>query len=335
MSLFDSLPVIALSMGDPGGIGPELVAKACDDEVFSAARVLCFGDRAALCAGMELAQVSHSLPGYTGGAVPLGLSLVEVSHLAPDSRRWGRANQGAGRAQLDYFHAAISSVQRGESAALCTAPVTKALIDRETGHFTGHTGHLARVFSARAVMMLASEVLRVILVTEHIPLRRVSEALSVEDLRETIVITARGLSNDLGIHRPRLAVAALNPHAGEGGLLGDEESRVLAPAIEGARALLRDEAEIRDPLAADSLFTAKARASYDAAICLYHDQGLIPLKALSARSAVNVTLGLPIVRTSPDHGTAYDIAGQGIADAASLKRALLLAAEMSARRAGR
>src|SRR5262249_11290098 len=149
--------------------------------------------------------------------------------------------------------------------------------------------------------------------------RKLSRAL----LRDTIVTAAHGFSQDLGLVRPRLAVAALNPHAGESGLLGREEIELLTPAIEEARAVLGEEAEGDTPAPADSLFTAHARASYDGVICLYHDQGLIPLKTLSARSAVNVTLGLPLVRTSPDHGTAYDIAGRGVADPSSLCRSVL------------
>jgi 4-hydroxythreonine-4-phosphate dehydrogenase len=226
-------------------------------------------------------------------------------------------------------------VREGRAAGLATAPVTKALVDEEAGPFTGHTGYLAERLGASAVMMLASEALRVILVTEHLPLSGVAKALSGDKIAGVIEVAARGLIGDFGLIRPRLAVAALNPHAGEGGLLGREEGEVIAPGISAARERLGEAADISGPFAADSLFTPAARAGYDAAVCLYHDQALIPLKALSARAAINVTLGLPIVRTSPDHGTAYDIAGKGIADAGSMARAVILAAEIAARRGWR
>lgn len=330
-----TLPVLALSMGDPGGIGPEIIAAACDDALLSQARVLCFGDRGALLEGARAAGVSLRAVPYTGGEVPAGvLALAEVTALPAAARAWGRPNPGAGVAQLAYLDAALLAVQTGTAAALCTAPVTKKVIDDEVSfHFTGHTGYLARAVGGRAVMMLASEALRVVLVTEHVPLAGVSAALRLPDVAEVIVVTARGLARDFGLRRPRLAVAALNPHAGEGGLLGGEERDIIGPAVEAARRVLGEEAEVFDPVAADSLFTSAARARYDVAVCLYHDQGLIPLKALSARAAVNVTLGLSIVRTSPDHGTAYDIAGRGVADPSSLRRALVMAAEIAARRA--
>lgn len=324
-------PIIALSLGDPAGIGPELVAElSYDDSVLREARVVCFGDEEALLAGYAAKQL---VPRYTLDAPKEGLmSLVAVTHLPKGSMRFGQKNPGAGRAQLAYFDAAIDAVSQNKADAICTAPITKAIVDEEAGPFSGHTGHLAKRAGGRAVMMLASEALRVILVTEHLPLKEVASKLSIQGLSEVIQITAHGLQRDFGIARPRLSVAALNPHAGEGGLLGREEIEIITPAVIEARRALRDSCEVLDPAPADSLFTASARARYDAAICLYHDQGLIPLKALSARSAVNVTLGLSMVRTSPDHGTAYDIAGKGIADVSSLRRSVQMAAEVVRRR---
>ena len=223
-------------------------------------------------------------------------------------------------------------MKEGQADALCTAPITKAIVDTEAGPFSGHTGYLGRHFAGRPVMMLASEALRVILLTEHIPLAKVSQAVTFWGVVELLQIASSGLRRDLGITHPRIAVAALNPHAGEEGHIGTEEQEVLTPAVQEARRLITG-ATIFDPRPADSLFTASARAGYDAVLCLYHDQGLIPLKALSARSAVNVTLGLDVVRTSPDHGTAYDIAGRGLADASSMKRSIELASEIVRHRA--
>lgn len=334
--LTSSLPVVALSLGDPGGIGPEIIAAcARDQEILSRARLLCFGDREALLAGARArgeALVLHSVSDDRE-EIPAGaLCLVETTRLPAAGRVFGRPNPGAGLAQRAYLDAALEAVLAGRADALCTAPVTKSLVHREAGPFSGHTGYLASRLGERAVMMLASDVLRVVLYTEHIPLRRVSEVLEEESLVRTLVTTARALREDFGLSHPRLAVCALNPHAGEEGLLGSEEIEIIGPAVEKARKTLGQEASVFDPKPADSLFTPQARASYDAVLCLYHDQGLIPLKALSARSAVNVTLGLSLVRTSPDHGTAYDIAGRGVADPSSMKQAILLAAEIATRR---
>jgi 4-hydroxythreonine-4-phosphate dehydrogenase len=321
---------VALSLGDPGGIGPELVAYLShDQELLSQVQVICFGDLSTLLKAAalqsETLRVEETRSPQHGmmGFVQVGPALSVV---------FGQENSGAGRAQLSYVDAALQAVLQKEADALCTAPVTKALIDKEVGSFTGHTGYLGRKLSATPLMLLASEELRVLLLTEHIPLRSVAEKLSIQRIQETLQIAVEGLRRDLGIAVPRIAVAALNPHAGEGGLLGHEEQSIIGPAVEAASRYFGAAAQIFGPLAADSMFTASMRSRYDAALCLYHDQGLIPLKALSARSAVNISLGLPIVRTSPDHGTAYDIAGKNLADAGSLKRAILLAAEMAARR---
>jgi 4-hydroxythreonine-4-phosphate dehydrogenase len=320
---------IAISMGDPVGIGPELLASlAYDEALLRAHHLLCFGDAHALAAGFLARGLA---PRFTGELHRPGwLSFVEVTSLP--GLRFGKSSPGIGRAQLSYFDAAISAVKDGVADALCTAPITKSIVDTEVGPFSGHTGYLGRRFTGRPVMMLASEELRVILLTEHIPLARVPQSITFAGVVELLQIASSGLQRDLGISHPRIAVAALNPHAGEEGHIGREEIEVLLPAVHEARRLMVG-ATIFDPAPADSLFTLSARKKYDAVLCLYHDQGLIPLKALSARSAVNITLGLEVVRTSPDHGTAYDIAGQGIADDSSLKRSIVLASEIVNNRA--
>lgn len=228
---------------------------------------------------------------------------------------------------------AVGLVQAGLACAVCTAPIhKKALKDGAGFGFPGHTEFLAHLAGVdRVVMMLASPDLRVVPVTIHIALAEVPAALTAELLEDTIRITDAGLRRDFGLVRPRLAVAGLNPHAGEGGAMGREEITLIGPVLERLRA---EGYDLRGPASADTMFHARARAGYDAAICMYHDQALIPIKTLDFDGGVNVTLGLPFVRTSPDHGTAYDIAGKGVARPDSLIAALRMAHQMAAARLG-
>ena len=222
-------------------------------------------------------------------------------------------------------------VQGGEASALCTAPIhKKALKDGAGFAFPGHTEYLAHLAGVgRVVMMLACDTLRVVPVTIHIPLSEVPGALTPALLEDTVRIVQAGLRRDFGIRRPRLALAGLNPHAGEGGTMGREELDVIIPVIERLR---HDGLTLSGPLPADTMFHPAARAQYDAAICMYHDQALIPIKTLDFAGGVNVTLGLPFIRTSPDHGTAFDIAGRDMADPSSLIAALRMARDMVRRR---
>jgi 4-hydroxythreonine-4-phosphate dehydrogenase len=244
----------------------------------------------------------------------------------------GRPDPANAQVVVAAIDRAVALVQAGEAAAVVTNPINKkALKDGAGFAFPGHTEYLAHLAGVpRVVMMLASPLLRVVPVTIHIPLADVPRALTADLIEETARITAAALSRDFGIARPRIAVAGLNPHAGEQGAMGREEIEMISPALERLRA---EGMEIAGPLPADTMFHAQARARYDAALTMYHDQGLIPLKALDFARGVNVTLGLPFVRTSPDHGTAYDIAGTGQADPTSLIEALNLATDMAARRA--
>jgi 4-hydroxythreonine-4-phosphate dehydrogenase len=229
---------------------------------------------------------------------------------------------------IQAIETGVSLVQSGQATALCTAPINKkALIDGADFAYPGHTEFLAALGGKeRVVMMLASERLRVVPATIHIALADVPSVLTPELLRETIEITAAGLTNQFGIPQPRIAIAGLNPHAGEGGAMGKEE---LAWINDLVAQLQRDGFALSGPHPADTLFHAAARANYDAAIAMYHDQALIPIKTLDFEQGVNVTLGLPFIRTSPDHGTAFDIAGQGIANPDSLIAALRMAWSMS------
>jgi 4-hydroxythreonine-4-phosphate dehydrogenase len=321
-----------VSLGDPSGIGPEVTAAA-----LAALRAeldpLVFGDPRVLARELGALGLPVLAPGEPA---PPGGALYAVGRLPAAAVRPGKPAAAGGAAQLAYLEAAFEAVRRGEAAALCTAPVSKAQVARALPGFVGHTEWLeARCGVRRSVMMLAGERLKIALVTNHVAFRELRRAITPARIVETLRITHRALQEDLGLARPRLALAALNPHAGDQGTFGDEEARLLRPALEAARAA---GAPAQGPFPADSVFFRAALGEFDAVVALYHDQGLIPVKLLDAVGgdpAVNVTLGLPIVRTSPDHGVAYDIAGAGVASAASMIAALRLAARIAAVRAKR
>lgn len=327
-----SLPRIAISLGDPSGIGPEVTAKALRDLRGEIAPIV-FGDPRVFARdlrGLGLPSV------HPGDALPRGGALVPVGALPAAAVRPGKPAPEGGAAQLAYLQAAFEAVRRGDADALCTAPVSKAQVARALPGFVGHTEWLeARCRVRRSVMMLAGERLRVALATNHVAFARLLSVLTPSRIADTIVIAHRAMREDLGIRRPRIALAALNPHAGEEGAFGGEEGTLLRRALaraagEGARA--------SGPFPADSVFFRAAQGEFDAVVALYHDQGLIPVKLLDAvggEPAVNVTLGLPIVRTSPDHGVAYGIAGKGQASPASMIAALRLAARIARVRARR
>ena len=291
------------------------------------ARALVFGDVGVLA--RAAAATGAALPGPDRVRAITALSAEEV---VP-----GQPNVRAGEAQVQYLQAATSAVIRGEASALVTAPISKQWAARAGFAFPGHTEFLADAAGVNEfAMMLAGPRLRVTLATIHVALREMLQQLTVEPIARAVVLTARTLREAFGIARPRVAVAGLNPHAGEAGRFGDEEARLVSPAIEEARRRLAAEeqpAELSGPHVPDAVFRQAALGQFDAVVALYHDQGLIPVKLLHFDEAVNVTLGLPFVRTSPDHGTAYDIAGTGRARPDSFVAALDLAQQMAARRA--
>jgi 4-hydroxythreonine-4-phosphate dehydrogenase len=285
---------VAITVGDPAGIGPEIASKAAEDP---RVRAVC----------------DPVLYGPPAGET-----------FAP-----GVLSADAGRAAFDAICAAVRDAQTGAVQAIATAPVNKLAFSRAGLPWKGHTDLLAHLTgSARVAMMFWSEPLKVVLATIHVPLVTVSTVLTRDLLDGVVDLTAAELPR-FGLRNPRLALAGLNPHAGEDGLLGSEEERVLRPAVEAAR---DRGVRIDGPFPADTLFVRASRGEFDAVIACYHDQGLIPVKLLAFGRAVNVTLGLPIVRTSVDHGTAFDIAGKGIADASSMVEAVLLAARLAAAR---
>jgi 4-hydroxythreonine-4-phosphate dehydrogenase len=293
-------------MGDPAGIGPEIVRRVCD----CAADVIIYGD-GKLLDGVRAELVAVTvLDGVTPGA----------------------PTPATGSAQIAYLDAAVAEARAGRLDALVTAPIHKASCVAAGFAFAGHTEFLAaRLGAPDVTMMFAGPRLRVSLATIHHALAEVPRVLDAARLATTIVQTANALTRDFGVAWPRIAVAGLNPHAGEQGHFGDEERRVIAPAIEAARARIGD-ATVSGPHVPDAVFRAHLDGKFDAVVAMYHDQGLIPVKLVDFEEAVNVTLGLPIVRTSPDHGVAYDIAGKGVARTTSFAAALRLARELSARR---
>ncbi|MGD9948329.1 MAG: 4-hydroxythreonine-4-phosphate dehydrogenase PdxA [Desulfobulbus sp.] len=325
------LPPVAITMGCPVGIGPEIICRLFAKQADAVANSVVFGDigvlkQAALRLGLSLEIVSWS-PGekINKGTVPIS----QVGEALPLPISWGKPDTATGKAMGGYIEKAVALIGQGNCSALVTCPISKKSLQDAGYNYPGHTEMLAALTGSRKVrMMMAGPTLRVVLVTIHVALNRVSELLTSQEIIDCIRTTNLSLQRDYGIARPRIAVAALNPHAGESGLFGDEEERIIRPAIEGAAV----EAELSGPWPPDTIFHKAASGQFDAVICMYHDQGLIPFKLLHFADGVNVTLGLPIVRTSVDHGTAYDIAGTNQADPRSLQAALFLAQSIVAYR---
>ena len=317
---------IALTCGEPAGIGPEL-AVAARRVLGADVPLFWIGDPRHLPGGSAVQVISD--PDQAAGVAPDVLPVL--AHPFASGVVAGQPDPAHAADVIAVIARAVALVQGGRARAVCTAPIhKKALKDGAGFGFPGHTEYLAHLAGVdRVVMLLACPGLRVVPVTIHIPLAEVPGALTPRALEATLRITAAALRRDFGVARPRIAVAGLNPHAGEGGAMGREEIALITPVL----ARLRTEGmDLRGPLPADTMFHAAARASYDVAVCMYHDQALIPIKTIDFAGGVNVTLGLPFVRTSPDHGTAFDIAGRGVADPSSLIAALRLAQEMAAAR---
>lgn len=327
-------PPLALTMGEPAGIGGELTLMAWQRLRDSGPAFVALDDPQRL---EELAR-KLGLPirirpierlADAAAIFPQALPVLPLA--LPFAVLPGKPDPRAAKAVIESIERAVALTRSGEAAAVVTNPIHKAALYGAGFKFPGHTEYLLDLAGGpasghRAVMMLASDQLRVVPVTVHLSLRRAIETLSSDMIVEAGIVTAKALQRDFAIAKPRLAVAGLNPHAGEEGALGDEERTIVQPAIERLR---QHGIEASGPWVPDTMFHAGARARYDAALCLYHDQALIPLKTLDFHGSVNVTLGLPFVRTSPDHGTAFDIAGSGMANPDSLLAALRLAARMA------
>jgi 4-hydroxythreonine-4-phosphate dehydrogenase len=334
---------IAITLGDPAGIGPEIVAKVFADAGELTRGAFVVGDLGCVRRGthivagtrapLPVAQIEDSAEAFQ--APPHCIPVLQPAAAVNELPVLGQVSAQAGRMAADAVSWAARAALRGEIAALVTAPLHKEALAAAGVPFPGHT-ELLQAEAAAYVgvpiarmpvrMMLANDELRTVLVSIHVSLRQALEAVTREQVLETLRITDAALTVALG-HRPRIAVAGLNPHAGEGGLFGREELDAIVPAMQAAS---QDGLDVHGPFAPDTVFMRARRGEFDVVVAMYHDQGLIPVKYLGVEKGVNVTLGLPLVRTSPDHGTAFDIAGTGRADPASLLEALRMARRLSA-----
>ncbi|MAZ32443.1 MAG: 4-hydroxythreonine-4-phosphate dehydrogenase PdxA [Thalassospira sp.] len=327
---------IAMTLGEPGGIGPELAIKAwlarADHNLppFFILSPKTIMDQTIESLGLRVKTKVIDEASQTGQFFEDALPVLEIPGNAEDIKP-GTASRKTASVVIDSITHAVNLTRSGTASAVVTNPIQKSALYQAGFKHPGHTEFLAELSGSDAVpvMMLANSKLRVVPMTIHIALSEVPKQLTGEMIKQLVRITAASMQRDFGLKKPRLAIAGLNPHAGEDGLMGEEEIKVMRPAIMA----LRDEGfDVVGPLPADTMFHAEARANYDVALCPYHDQALIPVKTLDFHGGVNVTLGLPFIRTSPDHGTALDIAGKGIARPDSLIAAIKMAADMARKR---
>jgi 4-hydroxythreonine-4-phosphate dehydrogenase len=327
---------LALTLGDPAGVGPEIVAKAWNELHKTGPAFMVVGDYQSVASASGAGPVRRvTTPDEAARTFADAIPVLDLPLKTPVVA--GQPSPAAAQAIITWIETAAGLALSGAVSGVVTAPIAKASLYAAGFRFPGHTEFLgeltaaARYDGARGpIMMLAAGDLRTTLVTVHEPIAKVSGALSIEKIVNAGLVTAQSLRRDFGVAAPRLAVAGLNPHAGEDGKIGREDVEIVGPAV---RALRELGVEAIGPSPADTLFPAEMRSRYDAVLCMYHDQALIPVKMLDFWGGVNVTLGLPIVRTSPDHGTAFDIAGRGIARADSLIAAIRLADDLARRRA--
>ena len=320
-------PVIGITMGDAAGIGPEVIVKSlCESSIQENARPVIIGDLSllqktakSLAINIEFAEFSNETDQSTA------IEVIDLKNL-PSEIEAGTSSSVTGRASGEYIEKAVGLWKAGSISAICTAPINKESLALGGYNFPGHTEFFADLTgTADFAMSFFAERLRVILLSTHLSLTDAIKKVKKEKLEKLIRFTDRHLSELLG-HRVKIAVAGLNPHASEGGMFGSEEQAEITPAIDECA---KDGVEVTGPYSPDTIFVRGFNGEFDAVVALYHDQATIPVKALSFGSAVNVTLGLPVIRTSVDHGTAFDIAGKGIADASSMKAAILLAGELA------
>ena len=327
-------PTIGITMGCPVGIGPEIILKYYQDAGGNGScNWIVIGDRSVLEG--TAASLNTDIRCYSwkpGQALKKsGIAVYEVSTLAFDTLRWGQPTAETGKAMATAIIEAVGLCRQGHLAAMVTCPISKMALQQAGYRYPGHTEMLADLTGDDSfTMMMAGPKLRLTLVTIHCAFKDILAQMDTAAILQRIELTHFSLLKDFALHRPKIAIAGINPHAGENGVIGSEEETVIAPAVEAARQLGID---AQGPFPADTVFLKAAAGRFDAVVCMYHDQGLIPFKLLHFSDGVNVTIGLSIVRTSVDHGTAYDIAGQGTASAESLSAAVSLAAEIAANRA--
>ncbi|MBU1054980.1 MAG: 4-hydroxythreonine-4-phosphate dehydrogenase PdxA [Proteobacteria bacterium] len=322
-------PLIGITAGDPAGIGPEIILSALSHpSLYKLCRPFVIGDMAVMetakkviNSSIELNCISNHCRGrYQTGAI----DLLCISELEFNEKSWANPTIQTGKAMVEYIIKATDMALNEEISAIVTCPINKKVMQLAGFDYNGHTELIAeRTGTKDFVMMMAGDRLKVSLVTIHMPLKNVSDAISIESVFTTIKITGEALIKRFGIKSPKIAVAGLNPHAGESGIFGNEENDIIIPAIEKS---VKEGFNVSGPFPPDTIFYNALNKIYDAVISMYHDQGLIPFKMVHFKDGVNTTLGIPIVRTSVDHGTAYDIAGKGKADPGSLISAIKMAA---------
>ena len=304
-------------MGDPSGIGPEVVIKAlADEQIRRLAHITVIGDYFVINKVKKLLNIDTEF------------SLIDLSNVPQNKFFLGKISGSSGKASMEYVDRALDMIKKKEADCLVTAPVNKSSV-REGGikDFEGHTEYISgKTLTKDFSMMFVGKFLKVSLVTRHMALKDVAESINMDKVYKTIMLTADCLKRFFGIESPRIGVAGLNPHAGDSGLFGSEEADIIIPAIKKALPGIKG---LRGPIPADTIFYEALNGKFDAVISMYHDQALAPFKMLYFNDGVNLTIGLPFIRTSPDHGTAFDIAGKGVAGAESMKAAILLAAALS------
>ncbi|MFB3885217.1 MAG: 4-hydroxythreonine-4-phosphate dehydrogenase PdxA [Thermodesulfobacteriota bacterium] len=327
------LPIIGITMGDPTGIGPEIIVKALSmKDPFQFCRPFVFGDSEVLSKTAERLGLNAAIETFEAaipeeGYLPQRIFLLPLSRLKADSLHFGKPDKECGRAMVKYVEEAVKWVRRDRLDAITTCPINKEAINKAGYPFPGHTEFLAHLVQASSVnMMFLGSRWKIVLVTTHLPLQEVPKWITSDRVLSTIRMTEEGLKKYFRIPHPKIAVLGLNPHSGEEGLLGKEEQMEITPAISKAKA---QGLVVEGPFPADSFFNLSGPFAFDAVISMYHDQGLIPVKMSNFKEAVNFTLGLPFIRTSVGHGTAYDIAGKGIADPTNLICAILTASNIS------
>ncbi|MFH1102381.1 MAG: 4-hydroxythreonine-4-phosphate dehydrogenase PdxA [Pseudomonadota bacterium] len=323
-------PIIGITMGDPAGIGPEIILSGLSHQsLYKICRPFVLGDikwleivRKIVINPLPVRPISTPESGTYDGSC---INVLNLSSLNPDTTTWGKTTPETADATVRYIKAAVTMTLNWDAEAMVTCPINKKALQLAGIRHPGHTEWIAEMTNTPDfVMMMAGKRLKVALVTIHTPLKSVPDLISTETIAKTIRITAEGLMNRFGIRDPRIAVAGLNPHAGEKGRFGKEEEEIIRPAVfREARTGIRAEG----PFPPDTVFYRAIKGAYDAVVCMYHDQGLIPFKLTHFTDGVNVTLGIPIIRTSVDHGTAYDIAGTGKGDPKSLMAAIRMAAD--------
>jgi 4-hydroxythreonine-4-phosphate dehydrogenase len=324
-----ALPIIAISIGDPNGIGVEIILKAFSNPAhFDHCIPVVFANLAFMEQQQEHFKTTAPLAAQTGNPKQGFLYVVSIWENLPEVS-FGEQSPLAGKAAFESLEAAVTAVKTQQADALVTAPINKASIKSNAFPFAGHTHYLAEKWGGTALMILAHKLLRIALATDHIPLKEVSHQLSQPLLKQKLLQLNATLKKDFGCQSPRIAVLGLNPHAGDQGVIGNEDEAILVPVL---KELASDGIRVSGPFAADGFFGQKRYANYDGVMSCYHDQGLVGFKTLAFGQGVNVTAGLPFVRTSPDHGTAFDIAGKGQAKEESFIHAIAAAATIWQRR---